>query len=539
MGEPAEEMQLKNIYRAIAAATVFIGCLTVSPAYAQKQGGTLRIYHRDSPGNMSIYEEGTISLVMPMMGVFNNLVMFDPNVKQNSLSSIVPDLAESWAWNEDGTELSFKLRDGVKWHDGKPFTVQDVKCTWDLLQGKTKEKLRVNAREAWWLNLKEVTTEGDRQATFHLKRPQPAFIELLASGFTPVYPCHVSPAEMRAHPIGTGPFKFVEFKPNQSIKVVRNPDYWKPGRPYLDAMEWTIIPNRSTAILAFIAGQFDMTFPYEVTIQMLKDVRSQMPQAVCEVTPLNVAPNLLINSKPPFDNPELRRAIAMTIDHKAFIDTLGEGQGDIGTAMLPGPEGLWAMPKEMMEKLPSYDPDVQKSREEARHILKSLGYGPDKRLAVKISARNLAIYRDPATILTDQLKQIWIDAEIELIETANWLPKLMRGDFVFAQSLVGSGLDDPDQNFYENYVCNSNRNYIRHCDPDLDKMIDQQSMEPDQEKRKVLTWQIDRKLQQDVVRPILYHMRQATCWRPEVKDIKLQVNSIYNGWRMEDVWLDR
>jgi peptide/nickel transport system substrate-binding protein len=539
MGEPAEEMQLKNIYRAIAAATVFIGCLTVSPAYAQKQGGTSRVYHRDSPGNMSIYEEGTISLVMPMMGVFNNLVMFDPNVKQNSLSSIVPDLAESWAWNEDGTELSFKLRDGVKWHDGKPFTVQDVKCTWDLLQGKTKEKLRVNAREAWWLNLKEVTTEGDRQATFHLKRPQPAFIELLASGFTPVYPCHVSPAEMRAHPIGTGPFKFVEFKPNQSIKVVHNPDYWKPGRPYLDAMEWTIIPNRSTAILAFIAGQFDMTFPYEVTIPMLKDVRSQMPQAVCEVTPLNVAPNLLINSKPPFDNPELRRAIAMTIDHKAFIDTLGEGQGDIGTAMLPGPEGLWAMPKEMMEKLPSYDPDVQKSREEARHILKSLGYGPDKRLAVKISARNLAIYRDPATILTDQLKQIWIDAEIELIETANWLPKLMRGDFVFAQSLVGSGLDDPDQNFYENYVCNSNRNYIRHCDPDLDKMIDQQSMEPDQEKRKVLTWQIDRKLQQDVVRPILYHMRQATCWRPEVKDIKLQVNSIYNGWRMEDVWLDR
>jgi peptide/nickel transport system substrate-binding protein len=220
------------MYRAIAAATVFIGCLTVyGGAYAQKQGGTLRIYHRDSAGNMSIYEEGTISLVMPMMGVFNNLVMFDPNVKQNSLTSIVPDLAESWAWNEDGAELSFKLRDGVKWHDGKPFSAQDVKCTWDMLQGKTKEKLRVNAREAWWLNLKEVTTEGDRQATFHLKRPQPAFIELLASGFSPVYPCHVSPAEMRTHPIGTGPFKFVEFKSNQSIKVVRNPDYWKPGHP--------------------------------------------------------------------------------------------------------------------------------------------------------------------------------------------------------------------------------------------------------------------------------------------------------------------
>jgi hypothetical protein len=137
---------------------------------------------------------------------------------------------------------------------------------------------------------------------------------------------------MRAHPIGTGPFKFVEFKPNQSIKVARNLDYWKPGLPYLDGVEWTIIPNRSSALLAFLAGKFDMTFPYEVTIPMLKDVHSQLPEAICEVTPLNVAPNLLVTRKPPFDSPDLRRAIAMTIDHKAFIDILGEGQGDIGEA---------------------------------------------------------------------------------------------------------------------------------------------------------------------------------------------------------------
>jgi ABC-type transport system substrate-binding protein len=109
-----------------------------------------------------------------------------------------------------------------------------------------------------------------------LKRPQLSFLALLASGLSPVYPCHISPAEMRQHPIGTGPFKFVEFKPNQSIKMVRNPDYWKPGRPYLDGIEYTIIPNRSTAMLAFAAGQFDLTFPYEITIAMLRDLRSQI-----------------------------------------------------------------------------------------------------------------------------------------------------------------------------------------------------------------------------------------------------------------------
>ena len=180
---------MKNVqWATLATAVLWVGLIVAGSAQAQKQGGTLRVYHRDSPANMSIYEEGTISVIAPIMGVFNNLVVFDPNVKQNSLSSIVPDLAESWSWNEDGTELTFKLRDGVKWHDGKPFAAADVKCTWDLLQGKAKEKLRVNAREAWWLNLNEVTTESDRQATFHLKRPQPAFIELLAAGFTPDLP---------------------------------------------------------------------------------------------------------------------------------------------------------------------------------------------------------------------------------------------------------------------------------------------------------------------------------------------------------------
>ena len=106
----------------------------------------------------------------------------------------------------------------------------------------------------------EITTNGDYEVTFLLKRPQPAFLALLASGMSPVYPCHVSPAQMRQHPIGTGPFKFVEFKPNEHIKVASNPDYWKPGRPYLDGIEYTIIKNRSTAILAFVAGKFDLTF---------------------------------------------------------------------------------------------------------------------------------------------------------------------------------------------------------------------------------------------------------------------------------------
>src|SRR5947207_9546990 len=116
-----------------AAGSLSLAMFAAGAAFAQKPGGILKMYSPDSPASMSIHEEATIVSERPMMGVFNNLVMFDQHVKQNSLESIVPDLATGWSWNEDGTELTFPLHQGVTWHDGKPFTAKDVQCTWDLI----------------------------------------------------------------------------------------------------------------------------------------------------------------------------------------------------------------------------------------------------------------------------------------------------------------------------------------------------------------------------------------------------------------------
>src|SRR6266566_3860490 len=137
------------------------GSLLATPAFAQKPGGVLKVHHQDSPASMSIHEEATYSTVVPMMGVYNNLVMYKQDEPQNSMKSIVPDLATSWSWSEDGSELFFKLRQGVKWHDGKPFTAADVKCTFDLLLGKAQDKLRLNPRKAWYRNLEEISTKGE------------------------------------------------------------------------------------------------------------------------------------------------------------------------------------------------------------------------------------------------------------------------------------------------------------------------------------------------------------------------------------------
>jgi peptide/nickel transport system substrate-binding protein len=171
--------------------SLLLALSTGEVALAQKSGGILKMYDPDSPASMSIHEEATYVSQRPMMGVFNNLVMFDQHVKQSSINSIVPDLATGWSWNEGGTELTFPLRQGVTWHDGKPFTAKDVQCTWEMLTGEASEKLRVNPRKSWYRNLEAVTTNGDYEVTFRLKRRQPVFLALLASGYSPIYPCHV------------------------------------------------------------------------------------------------------------------------------------------------------------------------------------------------------------------------------------------------------------------------------------------------------------------------------------------------------------
>jgi peptide/nickel transport system substrate-binding protein len=532
-------MMLKLGAAAVAGA-LLIALATPGPCLAEKYGGILRLSHFDSPASMSILEESTRAAEQPMMHVFNNLVMYKQDVPQTSLQSIVPDLATSWSWSEDGTELTFPLRQGVKWHDGKPFTARDVKCTWDLLTGKASEKLRVNPRKSWYNNLQDVTTNGDYEVTFHLKRPQPWLLTLLASGWSPVYPCHVPPREMRQHPIGTGPFKFVEFKPNESIKLTRNPDYWKQGRPYLDGIEYTIMREIAPRNLAFFAGKFDVNSPYGVAIPTLKDFAAQAPQAVCEVTATNVNRTMIVNpSTPRLDNPELRRAMALALDRKAFIDILTDGKGDIGGVMLPPPEGVWGMPPEVLQSLPGYDPDVAKNRTEARQIMQKLGYGPNNRLQTKLSTRNIPTWRDPAVLLISQLKEIYIDAELDVVDTTQWYPRVMRKDFTVALQVTEAGVDDPDQAFYEGYVCGSERNYTGYCNPEVDQLVDRQSMEPDLEKRKKLVWEIERKLAEDAVRPVIYFPRGGTCMQPWVKDLTIMVNSIYNGWRFEDVWLDK
>ena len=259
---------------AFVVAFAFAAASLALPALAQKQGGTLRIYIATTRRARRSTRRRPSRRCSRSWAVFNNLVLFDQTKPLNSLDTIVPDLAESWAWDATQDQAHLQAAPGRQvarrqavHRQGRAVHLEHAER--QGRRGLPQEPAQASGRH----NLEEVTVNGDYEATFILKRaaavvPGPARLRLLAGLSLPRLD-----KDMRTKPIGTGPFKFVEFKRNESIKLVRNPDYWKKGKPYLDAIEWKIIDNRSTRILAFVAGEFDMTFTADVTVPLLKDVK--------------------------------------------------------------------------------------------------------------------------------------------------------------------------------------------------------------------------------------------------------------------------
>lgn len=522
-------------------ALIGIALMIAAPAAAQKRGGTLRLYHNDNPPSASLHEESTIASVTPFSAVFNNLVTFDPSKAHESIDTVIPDLAESWSWDPTNTKLTFRLRQGVKWHDGQPFTAKDVQCTWRMIIGKSDvQDFKRNPRKVWYTKLRDVSVNGDYEATFELSEPQPGLPALLASAFSPVYPCHVPQATMRTRPVGTGPFRLVEFNRGNSIRLVRNPDYWKKGRPYLDEITFRMIDSRATRMLAFATGDYDITFPADVSVPLMKDVKARAPNAVCQMITTGTQSNLMVNREnPPFDNPELRKAMSLAIDRKAFNTILMEGLALTGGAMLPKPAGEWGMPPDMVTSLTGYGSDTDKNVREAQAIMQKLGYSEAKPLQIKIQTRNLPTYRDAAVILTDQLKRIHIVGELDILDTPRWYAKLSRKDYTIGLNVTGVSVDDADGNLVENYSCKSERNYTQYCNAEVDKLLAAQSREIDKEKRRKIVWDIERLLVDDAARPIILHSIAANCWQPYVRNYVPHDNSQYNSLRFEEVWLDK
>jgi peptide/nickel transport system substrate-binding protein len=526
-----------------ALVLIVLSCVVVdaqSRAPQPKYGGVLMIHPLVAPPSLSPHEESTIATTQIASACFNNLVAFDPAKKQESESTIVPDLAEKWSWQDGYRNLVFFLRKDVKWHDGKPFTSKDVKYTFDMVRGApdAAAKLRVNPRKLWYENVEHIEAADPYTVVFRLKRAQPSLVMMLASGYSPVYPAHVPLGEFKNRCIGTGPFKLKEHKPGESLEFVKNADYFVKGRPYLDGVKWINIKDRSTQIAALQSGQLDVggsgwnQANYEAALK-------GNAKLVGIVSDSNVNDNVLINfKKAPFTDVRVRRAINLALDRKAYLVGPRQGAATFAGALLPPPAGVWGLPAAEVQKLAGMG-DPVKQKAEAKKLLAEAGFGPSNPLKITVSTRALAIYVDTASWMVDQLTQVGIVATLQQIETGVWHPKMTKLEYEVALNLTGVGIDDPDAQLYENYRCGSQRNFSGYCSEEIDRLMVEQSQVLDRAKRLKLVHEIDRKLQADGARPILGFGKQYAVHWPHVKNWAQHNNSIYNDDRLQEVWLDK
>src|SRR5215831_9488700 len=477
----------------VCAFLVLLPVWAANAAEAPKAGGILNATLIEAPPSFSILDETTISAVWPMMPCYSNLVLFDPLKKQESLDTIIPELAEKWSWQDGGKSLAFTLRKDVKWHDGQPFTSKDVKYTFDTIrevEGVTA-KLRVNPRKLWYENVESIDATEPQTVIFRLKQPQPSLLLMLASGYAPIYPAHVPLSELRTKCVGTGPFKLKEYRQGELIELVKNSDYFVKGRPYLDGIRYTIIND-----------------------------------------------HIVVNFRRPlFKDPKIRTAISLAVDRKGYIQAGRQGAAVLGGVMLPQPYGVWGLPEAEQMKLPGFG-DPAKQKAESKKLLAEAGFGPSNPLKINVSTRAISIYVDIASYIIDQLKQVGIEATLEQVETGVWHPKMTRGEFDVGVNLTGIGPDDPDANFYENFKCGSARNYSDYCNKEIDSLIEKQSQTTDQKKRLQLVNEIDKRLQLDGARLMLGWSKEYVVMWPYVKNV-VPHQSIYNYGRMQEVWLDK
>ena len=506
-----------------------------------KPGGILRMVLReDLPQGFSIHETATNSVTWPSMPCYSNLVVYDQTKRFGRMDTIVPELAEKWSWQDNYRNLVFFLRKDVKWHDGQPFTSKDVKFTFDTVReaADAPAKLRINPRKEWYANVDAVEAPDPYTVVFRLKRPQPSLVAMLASGYSPVIPAHVPIPEHRSRCIGTGPFKFKEWKRGQTVELVRNPDYFVKGRPYLDAVRYTVIVERGTRVAALQANQIDVAYPGETTLSIAEQLKGAVPSMVFTETASNVSENLLLNTKkPPFDNVKVRRALSFAIDRRAYTQTVHRGAAVVGASLAPKPWGVWGL----------LDKDLARSRATAgrrraapppRSCSPRPGSGratPSRSRSSRAPSRSTSTSRASWSATSSRSGWRPRSSRSRPRSGTRWSP---AGSSTSAPTSPASESTIPTRTSTRTTRAGLPRNYGDYCNEEVTRLIDQQSQEIDQKKRLALVWQIQKKLEEDAARPTMGWRTDRFAHYPYVKNL-IPNQVTYNCCRLQEVWLDK
>ena len=519
--------------RILAVVGMAAGLIASGHAFSQTAGGTMVMIAQPEPPSLAPYlsTSGPIGLVAPK--IYNGLLDYDLDLNP------VGELAESFEVSEDGLTVTFNLREGVKWHDGEPFTSADVEFTIMEVLKNFHPRGPNSFRE-----VSSIDTPDELTAIFNLDKPAPYMMRAFSAYESPIVPKHllegkdIREAELANNPVGTGPFKFVEWKKGQYIRLDKNPDYWKEGLPLLDRVVARIIPDASTRTAAMESGEVHYgafgAIP-NVDVVRLRD-SEDIGVTTDGYSMINPMALIELNTQEaPFDNKAVREAVSLVIDRQFLIDNIWFGYGEPATGAMSSnfePLGLFTPTPEFYPKSPDVDAanalldeaglEADDNGVRASVVIDLIPYGED--------------WRRAGEYLKQAMAEIGLDLELRYEDVPTWI-KRIYGDYDFAMNVnYFYQLPDPVIGVQRHYGTDQIRpgtpfvNSTHFSNAEVDELLEAGAIEPDAAKRSEIYAEVSNILGEELPVVNLFEMEFLTVYNEKLKDHTVSAMGAYGSF---------
>jgi peptide/nickel transport system substrate-binding protein len=506
------------------------GALLLVPAQAQRSGGELVFPVPSEPPSYDGHREETFGLIHPIAPFYNTLLRVDPNDKSGTKPA--PSVAESWTVSPDAKTYTFKIRRGVKFHDGSELTARDVKASYDKIifpppgVGST--------RKGQYADVASIEAPDATTVVFRLKE---------ASPYNFLYKADIlakDPNWYEKNIMGTGPFTFVEHVKGSHVVGKKNPNYWDKGKPYLDSFRAVFMRDSAAQVAAIRGERAHIQFRGFSPAERDSIVSTLGNKVTVQESPWDCILLVAINhEKKPFDDKRVRRALTLALDRHQASTSLSKIAIVKAVAGVQVPGTPFATPPEELNKLAGYWTDIEKSRAEARKLLKEAGV--PEGFQFTFTNRGIPMPYEPLGVwLIDQWRRVGLNVKQEVLEAAAYFGPLRKGDFQVAMDFQCGYIVEPDLDMYK-FLSNDRNpaNYGRYKDPVLDQLYDQQSRETNAEKRKAIVRQFEKRLLDEEV-----HYLMTLQWHriiPHSAKVKgwTITPSHYLNNTLDTVWLEQ
>jgi peptide/nickel transport system substrate-binding protein len=481
----------------LAALVALLSATLVVPAHAQgtpRQGGELVFPVPSEPPSYDGHREETFGLIHPFAPFYNTLLRVDPT--DPSGTKPVPSLAESWTVSKDGKTYTFKIRKGVKFHDGSEMTSKDVKASYDKIifppQGVG------SSRKGQYADVASVEAVDPHTVAFRLKEPAGSFLLSLSSPYNFIYKADILAKDMHWYEknvMGTGPFTFVEHVKGSHVVGKKNPSYWDQGKPYLDGFRALFIRDSAAQVAAIRGGRAHIQFRGFSPAERDSLKAALGDKITVQESPWDCILMVALNhEKKPFDDKRVRRALSLAMDRYEGSKALSKIAivKEVAGVQVPGTP--YAASPDELGKLAGYGKDINAARAEARRLLKEAGA---EGLSFTFKNRGIPMPYEPMAIwLIDQWRQIGLNVKQEVVESAAYYGQVLRpGNFEAAMDFQCGYIVEPDLDLYKFLSVDRNpSNYGRYKDPVLDDLYDRQGRTADPEERKKFVRQFEKRL---------------------------------------------